>query len=210
MSNKHNKINKESDKNINEKRSNKEKDKAMDNNITVEDTVKKEEQEKDEKIIEELKEENKTIDKITELQQQINELNDKYLRLYSEYDNYRKRTIKEKLELSKDISADILRSLLNIFDDIHRASKLIDEAQDIQSFKEGFNLIMNKFNDFLKQKGVEEIKTIDESFDTDLHEAISNVPAPSEEQKGKIIEEIQKGYKLDGKVIRFAKVIVGS
>ncbi|MDP4267874.1 MAG: nucleotide exchange factor GrpE [Bacteroidota bacterium] len=148
--------------------------------------------------------------KIEDMQSQLNELNDKYLRLYSEYDNYRKRTVKEKHELFKTAASDILFSLLPVLDDFNHASKVINDAQDIDSLKEGFNLIQNKFKDFLTSKGVEEINSINETFDTDLHEAITNIPAPSEDMKGKIIDEVQKGYKLNGKVIRYAKVVVGN
>jgi len=138
------------------------------------------------------------------------ELNDKLLRLYSEYDNYRKRSLKEKIELSKMASEDIIVSLLPIMDDFERAVKSMNDVDDVQSIKEGINLIYNKFKTLLCQKGVEDLKSVGEIFNTDFHEAITNIPAETDEMKGKIVEEIEKGYCLNGKVIRFAKVIVAN
>jgi molecular chaperone GrpE len=142
--------------------------------------------------------------------QKINELNDKYLRLYSEFENYRKRTIKEKIELSKTASIDVIILLLPILDDFDRAVKSIDNSGQPDPFSEGVVLIYNKFRKTLNQLGVEEMKAVGEMFNTDLHEAVTNVPATDEAMKGKVIEEIQKGYMMSGKVIRYAKVIVGS
>ena len=142
------------------------------------------------------------IEKLTELQ-------DKYLRLSAEYDNYRRRTLKEKMELSKNAGEDILQSILPVIDDFDRALQSIDESQDIDAVKEGIHLIHSKLTDVLKQKGVKEIEAKDQEFDTDKHEAVSKIPAPTEEMKGKIVDVVQKGYYLNDKVLRFSKVVVG-
>jgi molecular chaperone GrpE len=140
----------------------------------------------------------------------IEELNDKYLRLFSEFDNFRKRTLKEKIEMSKTASEETIVSMLDVMDDFDRALKSITETSDIDAVKEGINLIHTKFKAKLIQKGVEEMKSIGEEFNTDMHEAITNIPATEESQKGKVVEEVQKGYTLHGKVIRFSKVIVAN
>ena len=143
--------------------------------------------------------------------EQITELNDKYLRLYSEFDNYRKRTLKEKIELNKYASADIITKLLPVLDDFERAIRAFDVTTDVgKSLKEGVILIFNKFFSILNQQGLEQMRTAGESFDTDFHEAITNIPAATPGQKGKIVDEVEKGYLLNGKVIRYAKVVVGS
>ncbi|MFZ4563578.1 MAG: nucleotide exchange factor GrpE [Bacteroidales bacterium] len=143
--------------------------------------------------------------------EQITELNDKYLRLYSELDNYRKRTLKEKIELNKYASADIITKLLPVLDDFERAIRAFDVTTDVgKSLKEGVILIFNKFFSILNQQGLEQMRTAGESFDTDFHEAITNIPAATPGQKGKIVDEVEKGYLLNGKVIRYAKVVVGS
>ncbi|MBL7137630.1 MAG: nucleotide exchange factor GrpE [Bacteroidales bacterium] len=144
-------------------------------------------------------------------EEKIAELNDRFLRLYSEFDNYRKRTLKEKIELSKTASAEVITDLLPVLDDFERAIKAFSETGDSNaSLKEGIILIYNKFLNVLTQKGLEQMKTIGEPFDTDFHEAITNIPAPSPDLKGKVVDEIEKGYLLNGKVIRYAKVVVGS
>ncbi len=147
---------------------------------------------------------------IIALKEQIDSLNDRYLRLFSEFDNYRKRTLKEKIELGKTASEDVIISILPVLDDFERALSSFEEMDVNESFKEGVLLIFNKFLTLLQQKGLETIDSIGEEFDTDFHEAVTNIPAPSEEMKGKVADEIEKGYKLNDKVIRYAKVVVGS
>jgi len=161
-------------------------------------------------------EDNKTskeevVEKKEELsfEDKFNELNNKYLRLSAEFDNYRKRSLKEKMDLIKSAGEDILINILPVMDNFERALKSINENKDADSTKEGIELIYNNFNDFLKQRGVQEIEAIGEKLDTDFHEAITKTPAQEEEQKGKIIDVIEKGYLLHGKVIRFAKVVIG-
>jgi molecular chaperone GrpE len=142
---------------------------------------------------------------------QYADLNDKYLRLYSDFDNFRKRTLKEKIEQSKYASADIIIKLLPVLDDFERAIKAFDGTSEAgQAQKDGMVLIYNKFRTILNQQGLEPMRTAGESFDTDFHEAITNIPAPAPELKGKIVDEVEKGYLLNGKVIRYAKVVVGS
>jgi len=153
-------------------------------------------------------------EKINELEQklrrQIEELKDTNLRLHAEFDNYRKRTVKEKIELSKTASEDVIIDLLPVLDDFDRALKNITDAGAENAFTEGMALIYNKLLKVLSQKGVEEIQAKDQIFDTDFHEAVSHIPGDDSDGEQKIIDVDQKGYKLNGKVIRFAKVVVGS
>lgn len=143
------------------------------------------------------------------LRKQIEELRDTNLRIHAEFDNYRKRTLKEKIELSKTASEDVISDLLPVLDDFERALQNLNNRED-DAFIEGIKLIYNKLAKTLSQKGLEEIQAMGQSFDTDYHEAVSHVPATEEKQKDKIIDVVQKGYKLHGKVIRYAKVVVGS
>ena len=143
------------------------------------------------------------------IEDKFNEINNKYLRLSAEFDNYRKRSLKEKMDLIKSAGEDILVNILPVMDNFERALNSINENNDADSTKEGIELIYNNFNDFLKQRGVQEIEAVGKELDTDFHEAITKIPAQKEEQKGKIIDVIEKGYLLHGKVIRFAKVVVG-
>ena len=139
------------------------------------------------------------------------EIHDKYVRLYSEFDNYRRRTQKEKLDIIKNASEQIILGILPVLDDMERALKYESKEGDAtvtDSEKEGILLIYNKLKGFLKQQGLEEIVAVGEPFNVDLHEAITSMPAPSEEEKGKVLDEIQKGYRLNDKVIRFSKVVI--
>ncbi|WP_016777883.1 nucleotide exchange factor GrpE [Anaerophaga thermohalophila] len=148
-------------------------------------------------------------DEIELLKRQLEDLNDKHLRLIAEYDNFRKRTLREKMELSKSAGEGLLLGLLPVIDDFDRARAHLGTASDLDAVKEGIGLIYNKFKEFLKQQGVTEIETEEQEFDSELHEAVTKIPAPSEDKKGKIIDCIQKGYKLNDKVIRYPKVVVG-
>ncbi len=147
---------------------------------------------------------NKSID----LEVKVNELNDKYLRLYSEFDNYRKRTLKEKADTIKTASEDVFKAILPVIDDLERAIKANDATADMNALKEGISLIYNKFKNIVHQKGLIPFESIGEVFNPDLMEAITEIPAADESQKGKIIDEVEKGYKLGDKVIRFAKVVI--
>lgn len=148
--------------------------------------------------------------KIAELEGKVNELNDKYLRLYSEFDNFRKRTAKEKVELIQSGGEDVVKSILPVIDDFERAIKSNSETSDVKAVNDGVNLIYNKLKSSLNQKGLEEMKSMGEPFNADIHEAITNIPAPTEDMKGKVLDELEKGYSLNGKIIRFAKVVIGN
>ena len=137
-------------------------------------------------------------------------LNDKYLRLFAEFDNYKRRTQKERVELLQTAGKDVIVSLLAVLDDFDRANKAMENATDINPIREGIALVHHKLKNLLAQKGLKEMESINTVFDTDNHEAITKIPAPSEELKGKVIDELEKGYTLNDKVIRFAKVVVGS
>lgn len=144
------------------------------------------------------------------LAQEKAEIHDKYIRLYSEFDNYRRRTQKEKLDIIKNASERIIVGLLPVLDDMERALKFEAAEQEgpSDSEKEGISLIYQKMMNYLKQQGLEEIHAIGEPFDVDLHEAVTTMPAPTEEEKGRVLDEIQKGYRLNEKVIRFSKVVI--
>ena len=142
-------------------------------------------------------------------QEEIEEQKDKYLRLSAEFDNYRKRTMKEKAELILNGGEKSLSSILPVVDDFERAIKTMETATDVNAVKEGVELIYNKFMAVLAQNGVKVIETKDQPLDTDYHEAIAVIPAPSEAQKGKILDCVQTGYTLKDKVLRHAKVVVG-
>lgn len=137
-------------------------------------------------------------------------LNDKYLRLFAEFDNFKRRTQKERVELLQTAGKDVVISLLPVLDDFDRANKAMESASDLAAVREGVQLVHNKLKGILAQKGLKEMESIHTPFDTDNHEAITKVPAPNEELKGKVIDELEKGYTLNDKVIRFAKVVVGS
>lgn len=139
----------------------------------------------------------------------FNELNDKYLRIHAEFDNYRKRTNKEKIDIIGSANASLLKDLLPVMDDFERAMKNNEKVDDINSVKEGIGLIFNKFKMTLEAKGLTHMKADGEVFNPDLHEAIANIPAPKKNMKGKVIEAVEKGYFLNDKVIRYAKVVVG-
>ena len=138
------------------------------------------------------------------------EMNDRYLRLYSEFDNYRKRSARERVEFAKTAASDTFTAILPVLDDFDRAAKAMENADDIAVVKEGMHLIYHKFRSILISKGLEEMNAQGETFDADFHEAITSIPSPDDSMKGKVVDEVEKGYSLNGKVIRFAKVVVGS
>ena len=137
------------------------------------------------------------------------ELSDKHLRLQAEFDNFRKRTLKEKADLIKSGGESVLVNILPVIDDFERALESLKNVSDEDAGKQGTLLIYNKFKEFLKQNNVKEIEALNQDFDVDLHEAITKIPAPEEKLKGKVVDVIQKGYQLNDKVIRFAKVVIG-
>lgn len=143
------------------------------------------------------------------LKEELNEQKDKYLRLAAEFDNYRKRTSKEKYELIQTAGKDIIISLLEVLDDIDRAEHQINNSADFALQKEGVTLVFNKIRSTLQSRGLKVLESVHTTFDVEKHEAITEIPAPTEDLKGKVIDEVQKGYYLNDKIIRFAKVVVG-
>lgn len=168
---------------------------------TVEEPVQEAEESKEEPV-EEKSQEDILTEKLAELQ-------DKYLRLSAEYDNYRKRTLKEKMDLQESSKTDVFVNLLPVLDDLDRAMDSIDTAEDVEAVKEGMKLIYTKFSGYLTSQGVKEIEAKGKKLDTDVHEAISVIPVESKKQKGKIVDVVEKGYILKERVIRFAKVVIG-
>jgi molecular chaperone GrpE len=158
------------------------------------------------------KKDDKNSLKIVELEKSNEELKDKYLRIVAEYDNYRRRTAKERLELSDNVRISVLLDFLPVVDDMDRAIVHLNDnstSEEIAHNVEGIKLIAEKFHRFLKNYGIEEIEAIGEDFNVDLHEAVTKFAVPEEEKKGKVIEVVQTGYKMNDKIIRFAKVVVG-
>ncbi len=145
------------------------------------------------------------------LKAQVDELNDKYIRLLAEFDNFKRRTAKERIELFKVANQETLKAMIVVLDDFDRAQKSIDSANDIDALKEGLKLVHHKLKNTLQSQGLTEMEnSVGKVFDTDQHEAVTNIPAPNEEMKGKVVDELEKGYLLNDKVIRFAKVVVGA
>jgi len=149
------------------------------------------------------------VSEVEKLEEEKKELNDKFLRLFSDFDNFRKRTAKEKLEATKTAGSGVIKDLLTVVDDFDRAIENNKNVEDIAAIKEGFGLIHNKFSSILKSKGLKEVEAKGEVFDVDKHEAITQIPAPTEDLKGKVVDVIEKGYALNDTIIRFPKVIVG-
>lgn len=162
----------------------------------------------EETLAEELTVEEQLANMLAEAQQMVNEERDKYLRLSAEFDNYRKRTLKEKAELIKNGAEKTLTAILPVLDDFERALKNMEASEETKAMKEGVELIFNKFQKVLGQEGLQKIETEGKEFDTDFHEAIALIPAPSEDLKGKILDCVQTGYMLNDKVIRHSKVAV--
>jgi len=148
-------------------------------------------------------------DELEKLREELQAQKDKYLRLFAEFDNFRKRTERERLELIRTAGKDIITSLLDVLDDCDRAEKQLEKTKDIDEIKEGVQLVFNKIRSVLQSKGLRPMESINTDFDVEKHEAISEIPAPTRDLKGKVIDEVTKGYYLNDKIIRFAKVIVG-
>lgn len=166
-------------------------------------------QNEDQNSTDETKESNTEAPKELTAEEKLAELNDRFLRLYAEFDNYRKRTNKEKVDIISNANAGILADLLPVMDDFDRAILNNQNADDVAIVKEGFQLIFNKFKGILEAKGLKQMQAKGTAFDSELHEAIANIPAPSKKEVGKVIDDVEKGYYLNDKVIRFAKVVVG-
>ena len=146
---------------------------------------------------------------IEKLQQELQEQKDKYIRLMAEFENFRRRTSKERLDLIQTAGKDVIVSLLDVLDDCDRAEKQLQTATDFEVQKEGVLLVFNKIRSTLQAKGVKAMESVHTSFDVEKHEAITEIPAPKKDMVGKVLDEVQKGYYLNDKIIRFAKVVVG-
>jgi molecular chaperone GrpE len=144
------------------------------------------------------------------LSAELAEWKDKYLRLASEFDNFRKRTQKEKSEILRYSNEEMLRALLPVLDDFERSLGVMEKSDNVSAIRDGITMINHKFKNILQSKGLKPMESLNQAFDSEIHEAITSIPAPEEALKGKVIDEVEKGYYLDEKVIRFAKVVVGS
>ena len=197
---------------------NKKKKTKMEENQTTENTEQKDILNENESVTNELPEidENSTapdeeqISDEEKFKAEASEWQNKYLRLYAEFDNFKRRTSKERLELLQIAGKDVIVDLLPVLDDFERAQKSIEKATDIEAVKEGVKLVHHKLKNVLTNKGLKEMTAIGAEFDADVHEGITNIPAPSDDLKGKVVDELEKGYYLNDKVIRFAKVIIGA
>ncbi len=149
-------------------------------------------------------------DKAEKLEVELSEQKDKYLRLMAEFENYKRRTSKERIELIQTAGKDVIISMLEVLDDVDRAEKQLNSSDDIAVQKEGIQLVFNKIRNSLYAKGVKVMESVNTDFDVEKHEAITEIPAPTDKMKGKVLDEVQKGYYLNDKLIRFAKVVVGN
>lgn len=148
-------------------------------------------------------------DEVSALKADLAELNDKYVRMYSEFDNYKRRTARERVEFLQSASRDLVVSLLPVLDDFERAEKAVADSNDLEALREGLKLVHHKMKSILNQNGLQPLESVGQEFDVDFHEAITKIPAPSADLKGKVVDEVERGYLLKDKVIRFAKVVVG-
>ena len=148
-------------------------------------------------------------DEVEKLKSEVDELKDKYLRQVAEFENFKRRTAREKVEMIQTAGKEVITSLLEVLDDCDRAEKQLQASNDVSAIKEGIQLVFNKLRNTMQSKGVKAMQTIGTEFNPDMHEAITEIPAPSEAMKGKVIDEVQKGYYMNDKIIRFAKVVVG-
>lgn len=151
----------------------------------------------------------KVVPEVKTDEERLAEMQDKYIRLSAEFDNYRRRTLREKMELSKYAGENLLLGIIPLMDDFERALKHIDSSLDSDALKDGIDIIYGKFSDFLKQNGVKEIDALNSNFNVDIHEAVAKVPVEEADKKGKVVDVVLKGYYLQDKVLRFAKVVVG-
>jgi molecular chaperone GrpE len=146
---------------------------------------------------------------IESLRMELEEVKDKYIRKVAEFDNFRRRSAKERLELIQTAGRDVITEMLDVLDDCDRAQKQLEGSDDLNSLKEGIMLVFTKLRNTLQARGVKPMDTINQEFNPDLHEAITEIPAPTDELKGKVVDEVMKGYYLNDKIIRHAKVVVG-
>ena len=193
-------------------RKDKEQQEAAEEQVKSSDTVESKAAEQTEEASGDAKmadKEAKAEDASEKMAAEIAEWRDKYVRLSAEFDNYRKRTLKEKMDLMSSAGEDVIKSLLPVMDDLERALAAMEKTSDVAAVREGVVLISNKRRDTLRGRGLAEIEAVGQELDTDFHEAVAKIPAQDEAQKGRIIDVVQKGYKLNDKVIRHSKVVVG-
>jgi len=190
-------------------KTNKENKEPADVNVSVKDADTDTEKQSPEAAAPELESPDKVVSEKESFEAKLAEMQDKYLRLSAEFDNYRKRTLREKMELSKYAREDLLLKILPVMDDFERAISHLETTTDCSAMKDGIDLIYGKFNEFLKQSGVREIEALNCPFNFELHDAVAKIAVTDEDKKGKIVDVIQKGYYLQDKIIRHSKVVVG-
>lgn len=174
----------------------------MDEKETVQHPENENQQPRQEAPVEELNE-------LDTLKKEVEEQKEKFIRLYAEFDNYKRRNAKERVELIQTAGREVIQSMLEVLDDCERAEKQMNQSEDLKQIKEGIGLVFSKFRNMLQSRGLKEMKSIGEAFNPDFHEAITEIPVPDETMKGKIVDEVEKGYTLNDKIIRFSKVVVG-
>lgn len=174
----------------------------MDEKETVQHPENENQQASQEAPVEELNE-------LDTLKKEVEEQKEKFIRLYAEFDNYKRRNAKERVELIQTAGREVIQSMLEVLDDCERAEKQMNQSEDLKQIKEGIGLVFSKFRNMLQSRGLKEMKSIGEAFNPDFHEAITEIPVPDETMKGKIVDEVEKGYTLNDKIIRFSKVVVG-
>ena len=143
------------------------------------------------------------------MKKEIEEQKEKFIRLYADFDNFKRRNAKERVELIQTAGKEVIQSMLEVLDDCERAEKQMNQSTDLKQIREGIGLVFSKFRNILQSRGLKEMKSIGEAFNPDFHEAITEIPVPDETMKGKIVDEVEKGYTLNDKIIRFSKVVVG-
>lgn len=143
------------------------------------------------------------------LHKELQEQKEKYIRLYADFDNFKRRNAKERVELIQTAGREVIQSMLEVMDDCDRAEKQMQKSDDLKQIREGIQLVFTKFRNTLQSKGLKEMNSIGEEFNPDVHEAITEIPVPDENMKGKVVDEVEKGYMLNDKIIRFSKVVVG-
>ncbi|MEY3688076.1 MAG: hypothetical protein RLZ76_599 [Bacteroidota bacterium] len=174
----------------------------MDEKETVQHPENENQQASQEAPVEELNE-------LDTLKKEVEEQKEKFIRLYAEFDNYKRRNAKERVELIQTAGREVIQSMLEVLDDCERAEKQMNQSEDLKQIREGIGLVFSKFRNILQSRGLKEMKSIGEAFNPDFHEAITEIPVPDETMKGKIVDEVEKGYTLNDKIIRFSKVVVG-
>ncbi len=143
------------------------------------------------------------------MKKELDEQKEKFIRLYADFDNFKRRNAKERVELIQTAGREVIQSMLEVLDDCERAEKQMNQSEDLKQIREGIGLVFTKFRNALQSKGLKEMKSVGEEFNPDFHEAITEIPVPDEKMKGRVVDEVEKGYTLNDKIIRFSKVVVG-